>query len=374
MALIVLALVEAVAWCLIGVKGPKLETLFPFIPPRDLLHADAYKDASWTRGYCSDWSNADIEWHSFGLYRHKPYTSETVNFDASGLRRTVQDPPKAGGRARKVAVFGGSTMVGYAARDAGTIPSSLARVVQSELRESGPEVEVTNFGEVGWNNSQELVALEIELRRGNVPDLVIFYDGVNEVIQTVAQKKAGAAPLDGAFAAFFDPMFRRRNGKIAAMGVLGFAMDSSTVNLVVDRTETLAAADQPKLADEVVREYAQDIAHLEVLARAFGFKLLCYWQPVLFTCKKPLSPWEAKRRDEDVVWTFRHGGKALYENVYSRVGAALADRQVFHDLSDTFDKESASFFVDYCHVSEAANELVARRMAKDVVPALAPLK
>jgi hypothetical protein len=229
-----LVVVDGLAWVVLQAKGPKLETLFPFIPPRDMLGADAYKGAPWTKGYCSDWGNADIEWRSFGLYRHKPYTSETVNFDANGLRKTVQEAPK--GAPRRVLVFGGSTMVGYAARDGGTIPSCLARVVQAQL----PVVEMTNEGEVGWNNAQEIVALEEELKRGVVPELVVFYDGVNEVIQTVAQKKAGAAPLDGALAAFFDPLFRRRNDRIAMMGAVGLALDSSAVTLLVDKTETHA--------------------------------------------------------------------------------------------------------------------------------------
>ena len=40
---------------------------------------------------------------------------------------------------------------------------------------------VVNFGESGFVSTQGVIQLILELQSGNIPDLVIFYDGVNDV-------------------------------------------------------------------------------------------------------------------------------------------------------------------------------------------------
>ena len=47
---------------------------------------------------------------------------------------------------------------------------------------AGRSVCVRNYGETGWVSTQELIKLMLELKRtGRKPDLVIFYDGANDV-------------------------------------------------------------------------------------------------------------------------------------------------------------------------------------------------
>ena len=47
----------------------------------------------------------------------------------------------------------------------------------------------------------EGITLFLELRKGNVPDLVIFYDGVNEAIAAFEQRTAGL-PIDSVIAKY----------------------------------------------------------------------------------------------------------------------------------------------------------------------------
>ena len=59
-------------------------------------------------------------------------------------------------------------MWGTGARDSNTIPAALARLIASNpgrLR-----MRVVNMGESGYVNTQSLLALELELRGGNVPE------------------------------------------------------------------------------------------------------------------------------------------------------------------------------------------------------------
>src|SRR5439155_17899889 len=86
--------------------------------------------------------------------------------------------------------FGGSTMWGTSQRDDHTIAAEAAHRLQA-LAGPNARVEVTNFGETGYVNTQELLQLMLELRAGHRPDVVVFYDGLNEVAATVQGGTAG---------------------------------------------------------------------------------------------------------------------------------------------------------------------------------------
>ena len=84
-------------------------------------------------------------------------------------------------------MFGGSTMWGVGARDEGTIPSLLAR----DLTDRGINGRVKNFGEIGYVSSQQVIALMRELENGVRPEIVIFYDGINDTTSAVLERAAG---------------------------------------------------------------------------------------------------------------------------------------------------------------------------------------
>src|SRR6185369_4951231 len=98
-------------------------------------------------------------------WRRQPFAGRFINIDERGVRRTWKSA-NATAAARRVFLFGGSTMWGTGARDDHTIASELAR----DLEERGfGDVEVTNFGEGGYVSMQDLVLLEDEIRHGSRP-------------------------------------------------------------------------------------------------------------------------------------------------------------------------------------------------------------
>jgi lysophospholipase L1-like esterase len=94
-------------------------------------------------------------------------------------RRTIQSMGQGCSRAkaRKVWVFGGSTIFGIGTPDSATIPSYLSRELNAH---SSDCVEVTNLGAEGYVTNQELILLLQQLKAGHRPDIAVFYDGVNE--------------------------------------------------------------------------------------------------------------------------------------------------------------------------------------------------
>lgn len=78
-------------------------------------------------------------------------------------------------------------MWGSGARDSFTIPSLLSQI----LSEHGISIHVVNYGESGFVSTQEVIALMLQLKKGNIPDVVMFYDGVNDTFSAFQHGIAG---------------------------------------------------------------------------------------------------------------------------------------------------------------------------------------
>ena len=129
-------------------------------------------------------------WEPYLYFRQKPFQGETIHVGSDGLRdlaAAFQRPWAAGARPIKLLMPGGSSLWGFGVRDDQTIPSLVARL----LSEQGYRVEVKNLAEIGYTSTQELVALDGELQAGYQPDVVTFYDGVNDTTAAFLEGAAG---------------------------------------------------------------------------------------------------------------------------------------------------------------------------------------
>ena len=136
------------------------------------------RDTPWRNEYAKEMEENSLRWEPYIYWRRKPYEGKYININSDGIRLTTpsQTSPDQAGRSLRVFMFGGSTMWGTSARDACTIPSFLSKA----LKGRGKRIEIINFGETGYVSTQEVITLLLQLRKGNVPDIVIFYDGEND--------------------------------------------------------------------------------------------------------------------------------------------------------------------------------------------------
>ena len=107
------------------------------------------------------------------LWKRRPHQGRAINIGPHGERLTLNNSTDPG--AVKVFCMGGSTTWGDFVTDADTYPSHLARM----LGRIG-KYRVYNFGQAGYNSTQSLIRLMLELRRGNRPRVVIFLSGLND--------------------------------------------------------------------------------------------------------------------------------------------------------------------------------------------------
>ncbi|HWJ96961.1 MAG TPA: SGNH/GDSL hydrolase family protein [Acidimicrobiales bacterium] len=252
-------------------------------------------------------------------------------FDGSAVsvedhrRTTVQ----AADRGPLVWLFGGSTMFGSNQRDDRTIASRFAAISTA----NGRPVRVVNWGRHAFTAYQQAQLLQHELRRADeLPDLVVFYDGFNDVAVGV-----GTSLLEG-------PSTEPPRAPSIAEG--------SPAEPSRGRPRWMTPAQR---YDQIAADYrkAGDLARRA--AAAHGIDVVRVWQPSAFT-RRPLTRGERVQLarlgiDDQALQTLR--------TAHEEVGRRLPPSVI--DLSGALD-DAPTVFVDEVHTNERGAELVAEAL------------
>jgi lysophospholipase L1-like esterase len=272
-------------------------------------------------------------------------------------------------------MLGGSSLWGFGARDDQSIPSLVAR----RLYEHGWRAELKNLAEIGYVSTQEVVVLCRELQAGYRPDVVIFYDGVNDTTSALLEGAAGLSTNEIHRRSEFN--LSKSPGRLSGAFGTRLLQDSGSYRFaqaVRRRVAGGSAGSQPVRAPEtigllsqgVVKCYQGNLLLVEGLGRTFDFRPLFYWQPDVFT-KANLHPVEQEDA-ASYAWA-----EPMFRAVHKTISgsAALRSDPGFHDLSGIFGDSHKLVFIDYCHTTESANQQIAAAIVDDLIEALrrAPL-
>jgi lysophospholipase L1-like esterase len=342
------------------------DSLTPVAVPDRRVIAEGYRGAEWPVIHYRELERLQERWQPFVYFRQRPFRGETINIDDDGLRATWRAPDSAESdekrRPTKILMLGGSSLWGYGSRDAQTIPSLLART----LHDRGKFVEIRNLAEIGYVSTQEVIALVRELAGGYRPDLVIFYDGVNDTTSALLEGEAAVSTNEVNRREEFNLL--QSPGRMAAALTTKIVRDSAAFRFARMIGRRIGGPDkratkpsQDDLADEVVRRYEANIELVESLGDAYGFRSLFFWQPTVFT-KEFLADAE---RDEAMryAWT-----EPFFREVHAKIKSSpiLSANRSFHDQSAIFSDKKL-VFIDYCHTTETANALIAAQIATLVI-------
>ncbi len=310
----------------------------------------------------------------FVMWRSEPVSFPDFRIDSSGVRFT----PGVSDAHERIHIFalGGSAMWGWMVHDSSTVPAHLQ---SSITRSCSQEVEVVNMAENGYVSTQELVGLILQLGSGNVPDVVVFYNGLNDILAAYENGSAGllignaraafrtqGSGLNGPTRLSFDRIILSTNvGQLLSRLITGDA--------VPEREETTvlvcghASLDDPDfdmngLADEVCDHYVGNLMVVDALSSSFGFEYYCFLQPVLSLSGKELTESERELLDAEERILVE-----LVALVYSRLEECLSGNEAFHPILDLFDRCSDPVFTDLCHMNPAGNRMVADYMAEVIL-------
>ena len=372
----VIAAILPIADCILGhvlhhlVGGTSIIGLFVEPPP---VQSGA---PAWQAEFLAESAAAGhMDYRPYTSYRRRDFKGKYVNIQ-NGIRLTDQAPIQVS-HPKKLFMFGGSTMWGVGVRDADTLPSEVARLFEQD----NVACQVTNYGEAGWVSWQGVLQLEDLCASGDVPDAVVFYDGVNEVFAKLQSPEERRPLTDmGDLARGFSFVSTSSLGTLPPVLADIYRRNSLVFDILHILAEGPVRAREPlkfskaekvpvrHLAAGSVRDYLGTCEVVRALAKQYKFRALFVWQPVLPTKRSP-SPAE-----REILKATRVLDIAFYREVYAAASSLVGQETACINLSNAFDDTDETYYVDWCHLSERGNRLIAARLYKDIKPLLSDSK
>lgn len=278
-------------------------------------------------------------------WKPKPFSGKFININSEGLRKTIKNPAKG---AKKVFFFGGSTAWGTGVPDDATIPSLMNKSL-------GKNYDFYNLGASGYVSTQELNYLLERLTNNDIPDIVIFYDGANDVY---AGTYSPAIPRD-------PQNMRVRWGSSATNGILGILLgifQESNYKLLFNKLGVWDSLIESKIADNsrrVIANYEAHIKQIKALEREYGFKTFFFWQPYLFSLSRDVYPYEQEIIDrKSPTWV-----KAMRESyLVAKEKLSNSEDEGIFFIGNVLDDQKEPIYIDWCHLGPNGNAHVAKRM------------
>lgn len=322
-------------------------TVAPGVTAPDRRQADALADAEWADAYFAELKAArHTRWQPWTYWRRESFSGNLIHIDQDGIRRSWQPP-----RPRfRIWMLGGSTVWGTGARDEYTLPSALAR----ELHRLGLPAQVINLGESGYVSGQDQVRLLRRLEQHPPPDAVVFYGGANDVFAALQAGHAGLSQNEHHRVSDFRVTDGLDNWLAAAPAALEGVM----------RAQALLAgasgrASQPTeaLASDVAVTFARRMDAAAAVLRDLAVPHRVFWQPTVFSRARPQGD------EPRIVGASLSAHQQLQLASDEQFRKHLAGRAGFHDLTNVLDAQAVPYYLDFCHLSEAGNQVVAAHIA-----------
>lgn len=329
------------------------------VPPgiKEKLHAQgepfaAHEGDTWWDGTYETpqgWGfDPSVGYRPQDLHRFMDFKSPLINV-VNGHRSSWVPPPCQCKRL-KVWVYGGSTTYGLDQRDTHTISSELARAAYAH----GITIDVSNRGNPGHQQWLEAEHFAWDLTQEAPPDLVVFYDGVNEASNEYAYSDLGIwdsnTPFDFTTIGEWNKVGRSK-GPVPkgppGSKMIGYATtDNASLRFTAGVT---------------IKKYNRARQMSRTTAKRHGIPVAYAWQPDRYT--------------RPIVLSEPHYDSATENN--SRLQEQVLDDLIPKDvinLTDALDKSTAPMFVDDVHHNELAARLIGEALFARLEPKLRKLE
>lgn len=244
-------------------------------------------------------------------------------------------------------LFGGSAAFGLGQRDGHTIASELARAADAR----GVPIEVINMavhGDVHWMEwNRMLAALTAGAEK---PDLVIFYDGFNELATVNHVNNSGRA-ADLPFVGSLDSHDLSRRGPLESFGLrLGRSFDDTGLQ----PPPTTRVLNTDEMLERAIAQFTETIRITAAELESREIPVMFVYQPSRVTRARPVEGEES----DGTEFT------ALEASFRSRLPGNVVD------LSAAMDQIADPVYWDSVHTNELGSSTVAAALVDQVVARL----
>lgn len=287
-------------------------------------------------------------------FKEAPRKTKFVNVNEHGIRQNSSSPIIMGDLNDSIWFFGGSTTFGYGVTDKETIPAKLENILKTK---------VVNFGRGYFYSAQENQLFGDYLKAGYRPKMAIFLDGVNErcdieVYQEQMKSlfnEASEYSWDFADAVYpvtvlSDKLITKADKLITKLGLKNTHRnaDNSQIDLH-DLSCTSYGKTQP-----LTNVLQQNLLERQSICARYSVDCITYVQPFagvhgIHSDLKTYTTSDRKKMHEKFTYL-----KSTWANSGS----------IF--ITDALDKLNKHAYVDDCHYSAEASELIAKEIAKDL--------
>lgn len=290
-----------------------------------------------------------VHFEPYYHWKGNPARGHFVNVDSVGNRKTLKYPRSD---AVKVFCMGGSTMWGRGVPDEATIPSFLQTML-------GNDYDVYNLGEQGFVSIQELNLLLERLAFGDIPDIVVFYDGVNDGYAGVY---APGIPRDPQKVRREEEenMAQIRNRNFWGLVRQAFLRHSNyrlfaPIEPDIAVWGKVVGARVEENVEATLNAYEAFVFQVQALAAAYDFKVYFFWQPNIYSLSKPLTGYEQQILDAS--------DKVLVNSqlaVYKQAKERFENGTSVQFIGDLFNEITENIYIDFCHTNPRANRMIAK--------------
>ena len=287
---------------------------------------------------------------------YSDFSSPVINVK-DDVRATAFQPEQA---QHDIYLFGGSTMFCIEVPDAYTVASYL----QKKLNEnSDTSYRVHNLGVSGRSIRDQFNRLK-SLSELDSSDIVIYFDGVNEIFWTLffynpAGNPARIGNQDARKSRFLQKVVSRIN---ASLGQYSHFIDRFAHPARIRQN-----GQKLEISDELIASMEEEYTHFILQSHQYcqerGVQFLHFLQPQFFSLSE-LTEYE-KELQSDPYRFFPQIGVA-FETGYpylAEVSRRVREQGVLSfDISSVFDRRTQEIFFDWGHVNHHGNELIAEEI------------
>lgn len=293
----------------------------------------------------------NTKWIPFLEFGLEKFDGNYFNVDNSGRRATKTTNNDSNCQTIKIFCFGGSTMFGSGARNQFTIPSYIEKKMSKQFPNTC--FEFSNYGCPGYHRTMENIQLELELLKGNIPDVVLFYDGVNEVSTTYQNNSVlmiqNAIHRQEEFKIKYD--YKKRVNIFFKYTNINKFIKSIRTKFEVNTKPITRDIDY--LSTEITKVYIENTKHSDALAKMYQFQVINIWQPVVFYKKHRTA--KEEKYSENASYS-----RKLYDAAYRKIqnNEWLEKKPYYYNISKGLNGVKEALFIDYCHLGERGNKVV----------------
>jgi lysophospholipase L1-like esterase len=316
----------------------------------------AYDGFSWYDSDFLDESFANHRWKEFRYQPHgivlgvpQDYHGKYFNVD-NGYRRTV-NPSSVLINPIKILVVGGSTVWSSESPDALTLPSLIAEALHVKFADLN--FVITNIGVSSSSSYQELLRVIYEIKIGNIPDLLIVYNGVNDAVYGTYYANEAAT--------LYEQYRNMKESTSKLASIKRFIASTSLARAFLSME--LSYRGNARITAE---QYLRNMQMLQSIAEMYGFDLYMFLQPHLFSGKRLTETEEKLALGNQITWPgMKYGLLAGYATISNRMKVWKHPR--FFDMKSEFDSVESDLFLDYCHISPKGNRLIAKSIVDHIL-------